>query len=1115
MRRIAIAAATIAALLCALAPPALGEGAPQWTVTAVARPTNFTPGSESGEESYRVLVMNTGEAASNGEPVMITDELPEGLRALPSLAEAADLIGQQQGVLAASFGDSCHTDGNGLLTCTYDRPVQAGEALALTLPVAVASSPPAQQGTGCGPFPAAAIACVDNVVRVSGGGANTATVQTPTLIDPESAPFGVSPGGAATALSNAQAGAHADITTSIAFNTVDQAGSLASDPKNTVDNLPPGFAGDLADTPTCSSTQLVKETCPIGTQVGVVILNLREATPSPSKYRIEPVYNLPPDAGEVGKLAFKVAGTFFIQGDLSVRADDYGITATFHNVDPVGGELDGVTLTIWGVPADESHNALRWNGMPESGQGAFGASSPGAVVPYSTNPTSCTTGPLQAEFLVNSWQNPGETLAPVQMPFGPIYGCDRLLLQPSLSAEVTSDSAFAPTGLILNTIVPQTYENPAGLATPTLEREVVTLPEGITVNPSAGAGLQACSQQEFEEEEVAQAAGHGCPPASKLGTMTVVTPSLKESASGSVYIAQPYANQFGSLIALYVVARIPNRGVLIKLAGKTEANPLTGQLVTTFENLPPLPFSLASFKFRQGATSPLITPPLCGDYQVQAQLTSWATPLQSLSALSLPFSIDTGANGAACPTGGALPFAPRTVAGTENNVAGNYSPFYLRIEREDGEQEITGFATQLPAGLTGNLSGIAECGEAEIARARQQSGASAEAEPACPAGSEIGYTVAEAGVGSVLAQTPGKLYLGGPFEGAPFSIVSVTSAKVGPFDLGTVVVHLPLRIDPATAQVSVPSGPADQIPHIIDGIVIHLRTIRVYIDRHDFMINPTSCEPTSLTTTVIGGGANPTDPAGYDPVTSTSRFQAADCSSLKFEPTFAATASGKTSKADGTSLNVAIAFPKNSIGAQANIHEVKVELPRQLPVRQSTLPKACTAAQFDSNPAGCDKESIVGHAKAITPILPVPLEGPAYFVSHGGAQFPDLDFVLQGDGVTIILHGETYIGKSNIISTTFKTVPDQPVSSFELTLPKGPYSALTNNGSLCHVTKTVTVKKRVRRKVKGHVKTVTRKVHKKVASSLVMPTTLIAQNGLELHQNTVVAVSECAKARKG
>ena len=370
----------------------------------------------------------------------------------------------------------------------------------------------------------------------------------------------------------------------------------------------------------------------------------------------------------------------------------------------------------------------------------------------------------------------------------------------------------------------------------------------------------------------------GCPNDSKLGTVKAASPAVKEEASGSVFLGEPTFNSREELVlTLYLVMRIPDRGIIVKAEGKVTANVMTGQLVTVFDNIPPLPFNLLTFSFRQGETSPLVSPPGCGQYKVAAELTPSSAPSEILTPEIPPFLITSGFEGGACPGGGVPPFDPQLVLGTQNNNAGSFSPLDLRLTRGDGEQEITGFSLQLPSGLTANLVGVPFCTQADVAIAQAKTGALEEADPSCPAASEIGHTLVGAGVGSVLVYAPGKVYMAGPFEGSPFSIVAITSARVGPFDLGTVVVHLPLQIDPLTAAVSVAAGRADQIPHIVKGIVVHVREIRVNIDRPNFILNPTNCERMSLSATVIGSGASFVDSSDDDPVTVGGPFQAANC----------------------------------------------------------------------------------------------------------------------------------------------------------------------------------------------------------------------------------------------
>jgi hypothetical protein len=1058
---------------------ATAAGDPQWTVTSISQPTNFAQGDV--EDAYRIAVTNTGDAPSDGSPVVITDEIPLGLGLSAAEVSGIDeLVAVTKGAPGAKF--SC-----AFRTCIYTGVVVPDDTLIVTVPVDVLGS----------------LSSVTNIARVSGGGAPDAFMRTPTEIYDtraearERTGFGVSPGSAITALSNTQAGAHPDITTSIAFDTVNRAGSLAGNPKDIVTDEPSGFAGDLVDTPSCSAAVFSRSACPIGAQVGITTVSIHDAN-GVTTLESQPVYNLAPNPGEAAKFGFNIVHNFAIQGNVSVRQGDYGLRVAFHDTDESIVEVDNVSLTVWGVPADPVHDPWRWKPEAASTESHFGTSSEVAPAAYFTNPTSCTE-PLEAKMALTSWE--GREVQ-IGMPFGPIVGCDRLSLPASFTAEPTTDHAYAPTGLNVNLNVHQTYDNAYGLASSTLKKAVVTLPEGITVNPSAGAGLGACTLAEFEEEALDVVTGRGCPNDSKLGSVRIKTPALAEEGTGSVFIAQPAPlgeagkNPFNSLLALYVVARFADRGVLVKVAGKVTADETTGRLVTTFERqpslgglpglegLPPVPFSTFTFKFNQGQTSPLVTPPTCGnDYSVFAALNPWSEPATLLTLFAPPFSIAHGFDGGPCPSGGVPPFAPQAFAGTQINKAGSYSQMYIRVVRGDGEQEVTRFSSQLPSGLTANLSGVPFCSEADIANAKARSGAQEEAEPSCPSSSEVGHTLVGAGVGSVLAWAPGKVYMAGPYNGAPFSIVAVTSAKVGPFDLGTVVVREALRIDPNTAIVTADASASDPIPHIIKGIVVHVRDIRVYLDRSNFALNPTSCAPMTFSVTVNGSGANFTTPTDDVPVTVRDPFQAADCQSLKFKPVFRVSTSGRTSRTRGASLHVKLTYPKAPLGTQTNIRSVKVDLPRQLPSRLTTLQKACPDSTFNANPAGCPMGSRVGYATALTPILPVPLTGPAYFVSHGSAKFPELIIVLQGYGVTINLHGDTFINKRGITSSTFHAVPDQPVTSFDLTLPQGPNSALAANGKLCQ-------------------------------SKLRMPTAFTGQNGLVIHRSTKISVTGCPKARK-
>jgi hypothetical protein len=905
-----------------------------------------------------------------------------------------------------------------------------------------------------------------------------------------------------------QAGSHPyAFTTNLNFSAsmVDGQATLNGDVRDVHVVLPPGLIGNPTVIAQCTQTQF--ETfppgngptteCPNSSAIGTASIRVIEGGAEKTPITVVvPVFNLAPPPGVPAEFGFNFAN---VPVPLAphVRVDgSYGLTVD--SIDTAQAvPVFGTKVTIWGVPYDAGHDRERGTCLGTMGQSLGSCPTTGTPKAYLTLPESCG-GPFVTKLDADSWQESASYLADgepdLANPFWAsaealapgLQGCNRVPFSPTIAAQPTTDQTTAPTGLNFDLdVADEGLTNPEGVAQSEIRKAVVALPEGFTVNPSAGAGLGACSEAQYEAESIDSPPGAGCPESAKLGDVEIQSPLTEQTIGGAVYLARQDENPFHSLLALYIVAKNPAIGVIIKSAGKIEANPVTGQLTTTFDNLPQLPFSHFRLSFHQGQTSPLVSPPACGAYTATADLTPWSNPEATLHD-SASFQITGGLDGGPCPSGGVLPFAPQVLGGTLDDNAGAYSPFDLRITRGDGEQEITGFSSQLPPGLTANLTGVPFCSEADIALARTRSGAQEEAEPSCPAASQIGHTLVGVGVGSVLAYAPGRLYMGGPFEGAPFSIVAITSSTVGPFDLGTVVVHLPLHLDPQTAAVSVAAGGADQIPHIIDGIVVHVREIRVYVDRPSFILNPTSCSPSSLSATVIGAGKSFASAADDVAVTATDPFQAADCQALKFKPTFKAATAARPSRLDGTSLSVKLTYPNAPQGTQANIRSVKVELPKQLSSRLSTLQKACTAAQFAANPAGCPAASVVGRARALTPILPVPLEGPAYFVSHGGEAFPSLVVVLQGYGVTIDLVGSTFISHAGITSSTFKTVPDEPVTSFELTLPKGPYSALTAV---------------LPAKAKGSV----------CGQQLKMPTTFTAQNGLVMQQSTPIVVTGCAK----
>lgn len=887
----------------------------------------------------------------------------------------------------------------------------------------------------------------------------------------------------------AQAGAHPkELADTFRLNTSTnkQGDILATDanPKDVVTELPPGLIGNPDATPKCAPYNVAHADCSGATQVGVIKIYTSnpgyvEEHGAPYLGGVSPIYNVAPPKGVAAQFAARFNGFVTLHIDARVRTGgDYGVTAELLDGSAAEGVV-GVEVTLWGVPAAEGHNEERYCPSPGQINEVPNCSERGPLVPFLTNPTACT-GERSAHMSLDSWQEPGVFVGgEAKMP--PITGCGKVHFTPSMAVQPTSSTSDSPTGLHVELTVPQN-ESPTGLAEADLKDARVTLPAGVTVNPSSAGGLVGCpllkGKDPSQEAQEAKAEVSGinletrysanCPNASKIARVTIKSPLLEEELTGGVYAAQQNANPFKSLLALYIAAEAPERGVVVKLAGHVELDPITGQLTTTFDENPQLPFETLKLDFFGGERAALATPRACGSYQPTSVLEPWShqgtlgeegTP--DAEPFIAPFAITSGPGGSACASPG---FSPAFLAGTGNNNAASFTPFALHLTRKDGEQRFGTVALSMPSGLSGEVSGVTLCpdGQANVG--------------GCPAASKIGHVIVSAGVGSepIVLPAPGKpedpVYLTGPYEGAPFGLSVVVPAQAGPFDLDEgghpVVVRAKVEVDPHTAQVTVVSDP---MPTILQGVPLDVRSIDVLVDRPGFIFNPTSCDPASVTGTIGSSeGAN----AGVS-----SRFQAADCASLPFHPSFEVSTEGRTSKADGASLTVKVG---NSAGS-ANMREVHVSLPKQLPSRLETLKLACVDRVFEANPAACPAASAVGTATAVTPILAHSISGPAYLVSHGGAEFPDLEIVLQGEGVTLVLDGKTDI-KKNITTSTFNTVPDAPVSSFELTLPEGTHSVLgAPGGKLC-------------------------------AESLTMPTIMRGQNGALVQQSTKIAVTGCKPA---
>jgi hypothetical protein len=570
----------------------------------------------------------------------------------------------------------------------------------------------------------------------------------------------------------------------------------------------------------------------------------------------------------------------------------------------------------------------------------------------------------------------------------------------------------------------------------------------MTINPSLGEGLGVCTPEDLNRETLHSEPGAGCPSSSKIGTLHLETPIVSEGLEGSVYLAEqddpsttePGAeNPFDSLIAMCLVIRNENLGTIVKLPAKVEPDPETGQLVTTLEDIPQIPFSHFNFHFKEGTRAALITPATCGTYTTEAKFYPWSDPANPRTVTS-SFDITTGKGGRACPSGGVPPFDPEFEAGSINNNAGSYSPFDMRLQREDGEQDMTKFSSVLPPGVLGSLAGVEKCGPYAVAVAKQKTGRQELADPSCPANSEIGHTLAGAGVGSALTYVPGKIYLGGPYNGDPLSVIAITPALAGPFDAGTVAVRLALTLNPKTAEVEVDGANSDPIPHILKGIVLKLRDLRVNVDRPDFILNPTSCDESQAKATLFGSYLDEINPFDDKPVDLSTRYQAANCLNLGFSPHLGLHLKGGTRRGAYPGLK-AVYSPKSG---DANISGLVVRLPRSAFLEQGHIRTICTRVQFAAK--SCPAAARYGYVKAWTPLLDEPLQGPVWLRSSSH-KLPDMVFDLHGlVDVEVATRIDSVKGG---IRATVEDAPDAPLSRVILKMQGGKKGLIVNSRNIC------------------------------------------------------------------
>jgi hypothetical protein len=814
-------------------------------------------------------------------------------------------------------------------------------------------------------------------------------------------------------------------------------------------DLPPGLAVNPEATETCSEQQLDEFNCPAGSKVGE-----DEATGTAAVYEALhlgdtvtehfPVYNMARKPGQPARFGVEINSATL--ETLAGLGDD--LRGHLYLEGGISWHAEPQTSESSGVVTGDYHEYFKIQNIPEQPEVIESRLIFDGVVDghaFLTMPSTCSSKPITT-LHVDSYEDPGvferyTNEAPVAAT-----GCSALAFNPSLSLTPETSQSDQPDGLIAALHVPQSTTEPSKPNSPDVQSAEVTLPEGMTLNPAGAQGLEACSSAQF-------AAG-GCPAASAVGSFALDAPGIPNgSLTGGIYVGAPETGQgpeSGGEFRFFLLGEAAQYGVGLHLEGRVRANTATGRLTADFAGAPQVPFEGLTLHFRGGPRAPLANPLSCGMVEPSAAITPYGgAPVAN--AATHGFTVDSDGAGGGCVS--PLPFAlTQSLAPQMPAQAGAYDPATFGLARGDGQQYLSKITTTLPAGLVGAIPSVPLCGE-PAANAGT-----------CPAASEIATVTVAAGAGSEPYSFNGRAYLTGPYGGAPYGLSIVVPAEAGPYDLGQVVTRAGITVGLYSGRVTVTST----LPSIVSGVPLRLESLSVAVNRKDFLFNPTSCSPLateSVLSSTFGASHSLSSP-----------FQVGDCGALAFKPSLSISTGGRPTKLGGASFEVKITQGAH----QANIREIQLQLPKQLPSRLTTLQKACLAGTFETPlpPGGCTKVARVGTVTVATPVLPGVLTGPAYLISHGSQEFPDLDLVLQGDGLEVVLVGHTHISHAGITTSTFETLPDVPVSSVTVDLPMGPYSALATDGRLCH-------------------------------QGLLAPTTIIAQSGAKVTQNTKIAAIGC------
>jgi hypothetical protein len=835
-----------------------------------------------------------------------------------------------------------------------------------------------------------------------------------------------------TTTSTTQAGGHPNIFTVVQFGNRDTQHIPpptcdCQDARDVTIHYPAGIIGDPHAVPQCTQADFGNNECPPESQVGLAGVGGGEEKPSVIEGGLGSigVYNLVPSPGQAGLLAFTAPALGFpVYLQIEPRTNgDYGLDGSAKGINHFL-PLSFVALELWGVPGESVHKPYRLRpGCDPFYPPCGGAASTEEALPrpFMDNPTTCGES-LEMSTEILSYD--GETTH-AKLNYPPSTGCDQLSFNPSLYAQPTTRSTDSASGLDVDLQVPQ-FSSPTVPSPSEIREAVVTLPAGVSINPNAADGKVACSE---EEAEFATRAEAKCPQDGKVGSLTIESSALPGPLPGYIYLGKPLP---GDKYRLFLIA--DGYAVHVKLPGTVAADPVTGQLVITFKNLPQTPFSDFNMHFFGSERSLLATPTQCGTYGVETTFSPWDSVLPAQSSIQY-FTLDSGPGGSPCP-GSTRPFSPAMKAGVASKTGGSHAPFSIEFTRADGDQTFNTVSVHTPPGLLATLKGIPYCPDSAIAAVSSagSSGLAEQASPSCPSSSQIGVSDTGAGAGDHPVYLQGKVYLAGPYKAAPLSLLVVTPAVSGPYDLGNVVVRVAVHIDPVTAQITAQS---DSLPQILEGIPLRLRYIQIQLNREGFTLNPTNCDPFAVESQMTGNqGAT---------VSRSAFFQAADCTDLSFKPKISFKLSGATKRSGNPALTAVVT---QGPAPYSNYQRVQVTLPHSEFLEQNHIKTVCTRVQFAASQ--CPAASIYGHAEAISPLLEKPLTGPVYLRSSSH-KLPDLVAALHGpadqpieidlDGRIDSVHGG--------IRTTFEGIPDAAVTKFTLSLPKGKKSLLANSTDIC------------------------------------------------------------------